>query len=117
MKTISILLAMNKSIMSEFPGSLSQYKEKEVNKANRKIALNNKCVHAPEHGLTEQSAESQMKEVNLKIARLKSGYSDWLKNTPQSEIAKYKSPEQAYLRMMNVPAMKKQVKFLDYILQ
>lgn len=113
MKTIDQLKAENKAIIAKFPPPHNE-KDKAFRKATKIVAYNNMAIHALESGVNERQLVIDMDRLRSKLTRIENNFETWQKNT--SHIEQGKNPKDTYNKQNEVPKIKQQLKFIEFLL-
>ena len=88
--------------------------EQEIKKLNRELAELEKIRATLLAGITEQALSEQLDRTEQEIKAIHAGFRAWMRNTPTDGFA---HPRQHYFSLMGLPAKKKQLAFLNSILE
>ena len=95
-------------------GILPSLSEQEIKKLNRELAELEKIRATLLAGITEQALREQLDRTVKEIDAINAGLAVWMRNTP---IERYAHPRIYYFSIMGLAAKKKQLAFLNSILE
>jgi len=117
MKTIESLRQNNKDLMSYYKNT-NQYSapeaKKGLDKAKKQIQLNNKAILALEQGMTKEIIEKSLRETKSKLNLLEFKRNFHVKSNDEDKLKELKKE---YDKKMGIPQLKKQIKFIQFLLK
>ena len=104
-----------RSLNTEKSGKiLPSLSEREIKKLNKELAGLEKIRATLLAGATEQTLRTQLDRTQQEIKAINAGLKDWMLNTP---VERYTHPRIYYFSIMGLAAKKKQLAFLNSILE